>query len=150
MLRQSFLTLALLLLPMTPVIVPNYRPAIAADNLPRANALGDYATRTSHRAWLVVDPDPKGLNCRWSSAMPADWADPRVAPLLNSIDQWDVVRRFRKNTVVTANTAPAGFAQIFDGRNKPWLKINIDGKNRICLIRANSKYVQPVTLATDP
>jgi hypothetical protein len=140
MFRKSLLILACVLLPVA---------AIASEDLPRTNANGDYATRTSHRSWVVVDPDPQGLNCRWSSNLPDNWFSPSAQLNLNDIDQWDVVRRFRKNTVLVANTSPAGFALLYDSRNKPWLKVSISGKDRICLVRANSQFIQPVNLSTD-
>jgi hypothetical protein len=135
MAQKLFLTLALSLIPSI---------AFAASSLPKPNASGDYATRTSHRFWVVVDPDPQGVNCRWSSAMPANWYAPNAKLPPATFDQWTVVRRFKKNTVLTSNTAPAGFALLFDTRNKPWLKVNVGTKEQICLVRANSKFIQPI------
>lgn len=117
------------------------------DALPTADSNGDYSGKTSHQKWIVVDPDPDGVNCRWSEAMPTAWYAPDAKlPSLN-ISQWSVVRRFTKNTPsqsLQANLTPAGFATLMDDSGKPWLKVNIDSNDQICLVRANSKYIQPV------
>lgn len=126
------------LLSLIPTVV------LAASNLPKPNAMGDYATRTSHRFWVVVDPDPQGVNCRWSANMPANWYDPGANLPSLTFDQWDVVRRFKRNSVLISNTTPAGFALMFDESNKPWLKVRTGTKEQICLVRANSKYIQPI------
>lgn len=111
---------------------------------PTANANGDYAQRTSHRRWLVVDPDPRGLNCRWSRSMPLDWYAPHAQLPQMNVLQWQIVRRFPSNTVLTANTTPAGFATISDDRGFPWLKVSIGPEEQICLVRANRRYIRPI------
>lgn len=111
--------------------------------LPRPNANGDYLTRTSHQYWQVVDSDPAGLNCRWSSRMPSNWYAPdAVLPRMNVLN-WDVVRRFAPGTTLTANTTPAGFATMMDSRGLPWLKVSIGDNDQICLVRANSRFIRP-------
>ena len=121
--------------------------ALAQEALPKADENGDYSGKTSHKKWIVVDPDPDGVNCRWSNEMPTSWYAPDAKlPTLN-INQWPVVRRFTKNTPsqnLQANLAPAGFATLNDQSGKPWLKVSIGSNDLICLVRANSKYVQPV------
>ena len=120
---------------------------LASEGLPKAGSNGDYSGKTSHQKWIVVDPDPEGVNCRWSEAMPTSWYAPDTKLPALSISQWSVVRRFAKDTSsqnLTANTTPAGFVTINDESGKPWLKVNIGSNDRICLVRANSKYVQPV------
>ncbi len=131
---------------LLPVLALSLIPAlaVAASNLPKPNASGDYVVRTGHRFWVVVDPDPRGVNCRWSPAMPANWYDPVAKLPPATIDQWPVVRRFKKATVLTSNTFPAGFALMFDTRNKPWLKVNVGTNEQICLVRANTKFIQPI------
>jgi hypothetical protein len=114
-----------------------------AEELPKSTTSGDYSARTSHRHWVVVDPDPDGVNCRWSSAIPANWYDPGVKLPLATIDQWPVVRTYKRNSVVTSNITPAGFAILPDTQNRPWLKVSIGPNDQICLVRANSKYVRP-------
>jgi hypothetical protein len=127
-------------------IVLSLIPAVAqaAPDLPKPNPMGDYATRTGHRFWIVVDPDPRGLNCRWSPAMPANWYDPAAILPPANIGQWPIVRRFKKATILTSNTAPAGFALMYDLNNKPWLKVKVGSKEQICLVRANSQFIRPV------
>lgn len=119
-------------------------PAVAQTSLPTVDRHGDYQRRTSHSQWVVVDPDPNGLNCRWSSAMPADWYSPAAPLPAFTILDWPVVRRFRQGTVLTANTTPAGFATVTDTRGKPWLKVSIGPNDQICLVRANAQFIRPV------
>jgi hypothetical protein len=134
MLQKSLATIALCLIPTLAVAAP----------LPRPNSVGDYAQRTSHQSWVVVDPDPNGVNCRWSKAMPENWyaPDAKYPPL--TIGQWAIVKRFRRNTILTANLTPAGFATMTDTLNKPWLKVSMGENDQICLVRANSKFIRPV------
>lgn len=111
---------------------------------PTANASGDYTQRTSHQRWLVIDPDPAGLNCRWSRSIPSDWYAPHAQwPQMNVL-QWQIVRRFPRNTVLTANTTPAGFATLSDARGLPWLKVSMGSADQICLVRANRRYIRPI------
>ncbi len=103
----------------------------------------DYGGKTFREYWFVTDPDPNGLNCRWSSAMPKDWANPSAKlPRLN-IQEWPVVRQFPKNTELKANSSPAGFITMADENGKPWLKVSIGDNDQICFVRANSQFIQP-------
>jgi len=114
-----------------------------STRLPQPNGNGDY-TRTSHQSWVVVDPDPNGLNCRWSGQMPSDWYAPHAQfPRMNVVN-WPVALRFGNGTRLTANTAPAGFATMMDERGLPWLKVSIGDQDQICLVRANRQFVRPV------
>ncbi len=135
--RSPFLWQALLLFGIGCIPI-----AAQGRELPQANANGDYL-RTSHRQWRVVDPDPQGLNCRWSDQVPPDWYAPHAQwPALDIMD-WPVVRRFRTGTILTANTTPAGFATLTDNRGLPWLKVAIGEGDRICLVRANRLFIRP-------
>ncbi|MFB2924280.1 MULTISPECIES: hypothetical protein [Aerosakkonema] len=111
--------------------------------LPRADRNGNYPLVMSER-WVVVDPDPNGLNCRWSSRMPREWMDPGATFPRMNISEWPVVRRFRKNTRIGVNLGPAGSGTFEDENGLPWLKVSIDDDDRICLVRANSRFVRPV------
>jgi hypothetical protein len=111
--------------------------------LPTANANGDFR-RTSHRRWIVVDSDPNGLNCRWSSAVPQAWYSPDAQWPRRNFVQWSIVRRFPRNTVLTSNITPAGFATVMDERDLPWLKVSVGSNDRICLVRANRQYIRPI------
>ena len=122
--------------------------------LPQTNAQNDYtASANSWWSWQVVDPDPRGLNCRISPEFrqfwledfrPGGWQDDF------NIGEWSVVRRFPKQTVLIADNAPAGATIIRDERGLPWVKVIIDmpiannQMNDICFVRANSKYIRPV------
>lgn len=115
----------------------------AVEN-PKPDKNGDYPARTSHRNWIVVDPDPNGLNCRWSSAIPTEWYSPSAKFPTTPVTSWRVVRRFKKNTAITANDTPAGFVMLPDQKKTPWLKVSIGPKDQICLVRANAKFVRPI------
>ncbi|WP_460194366.1 hypothetical protein [Thermosynechococcus sp. FA-CM-4201] len=119
-------------------------PVLAqTPNLPQPNSNGDYISRTSHRTWVVVDPDINGLNCRWSDKVPQEWYAPNARWPDLEIMRWPVVRRFPQGTVLTANITPAGFATITDSRGLPWLKVSIGDEDRICLVRANRRFIRP-------
>lgn len=135
MVQRPLFAIALLLL------LSSASPAIAT---PKPDKNGDYSGRTSHQNWLVVDPDPNGLNCRWHSAAPSDWYSPAAQLPKTPIASWRIVRRFKKNTSLTANLAPAGFATMMDNRQKPWLKVSIGPNEQICLVRANAQYIRPI------
>lgn len=115
----------------------------AAVAIPKPDRNGDYH-RTSHQNWIVVDRDPNGLNCRWSSAMPADWYSPATRFPDTSVSNWQIVRRFKRNTPLTANLSPAGFAILYDRQKKPWLKVSIGSNDQICLVRGNARYIRPI------
>lgn len=121
--------------------------ALAQIPLPRADRNGDYSGNVGHGKWIVVDPDPNGLNCRWSEQMPKDWYAPHAKFPNRNVGQWSIVRRFKKNTssqYLTANITPAGFATFTDELGKPWLKVSIGSNDQICLVRANVQYIRPV------
>jgi hypothetical protein len=121
--------------------------ALAQAPLPTPDRNGDYLGHVGYEKWIVVDPDPNGLNCRWSKEMPNDWYAPHARLTTRNFGQWSVVRRFQKNTpsqYLTANLSPAGFATLIDEFGKPWLKVSIGSNDEICLVRANSNYVKPV------
>ncbi|NJP12185.1 MAG: hypothetical protein HC866_24230 [Leptolyngbyaceae cyanobacterium RU_5_1] len=152
MLRTSSVALALSLSSTTPFLAadfpkpdrPHSTPSLLAADFPKPDRDGDYSGRTSHQNWLVVDADANGLNCRWFSTTPTDWYSPTAKLPLATINQWRVVRRFKRNTPLTANTTPAGFATIADTENKPWLKVSIGANDQVCLVRANARYIRPI------
>jgi len=119
-------------------------PASAsAETLPQVDARGNYL-RTSHRRWIVVDPDPAGLNCRWSDAVPDEWYSPAAQYPPMNLNAWPVVQQFPANTEFLANITPAGFAIMYYKNENPWLKVSLDEQDEICLVRAHSDYVKPV------
>lgn len=118
--------------------------ALAQAPLPRADRNGDFSGNVGYEKWIAADSDPNGLNCRWSQAVPREWYSPSAKWPKRNISQWSVVRRFQKNTKLTANLTPAGFATVTDEAGKPWLKVSIGANDRICLVRANLTYVRPL------
>jgi hypothetical protein len=61
-----------------------------------------------------------------------------------TVSEWPVVERFPTHTKLQANLAPAGFAILYDENENPWLKVNLDNADEICLVRAHAAYLQPV------
>lgn len=112
--------------------------------LPKADANGNYMGNVGHYTWVVVDPDPNGLNCRWSNLMPADWYSPTGMRPIMTVKDWPVARRFRSGSILNANGTPAGFAVIYDDRGLPWLKVSIGANDQICLVRANTQFIRPI------
>lgn len=99
--------------------------------LPRADRNGDFTSIRAtyadgsvgfHAPWLVVDPDPNGLNCRNGPG-----TDNRI------------IRRFPNNELVTADASSRAIAP--DNRGKPWLRVKIG--NSACFVRAHSNFVKP-------
>lgn len=109
---------------------------------PVANSNGDFG-RTSYDLWKIVDRDPAGLNCRWSTDMPEEWYSPSAEWPDTNIQSWPVVRTLAYDTAIVSDGSPAGFMTIQDDQNAPWLKVSIGENSQICLIRANSQYVMP-------
>jgi hypothetical protein len=119
--------------------------AIAQSSMPQPNSNGDFMTNTSHPTWQVIDTDPNGLNCRWSDQMPVEWFDPGATWPRRDISSWTSVRRFQNGAVLSANSTPAGFVTITDTRGRPWLKVNIGSNDQICLVRANRRFIRPIS-----
>lgn len=136
--------------PSSPELTSTHSPTASSpsQSLPVADIDGDYG-RTNHRTWQVVDSDPNGLNCRWSALMPNDWYSPGTQFPNQNFGQWQMVRQFPRETTLTANLAPAGFAILYDEQQKPWLKVNIGENEQICLVRANAAYIQPIAELSD-
>jgi len=136
MLKKIFLSATFSLISLT---------ALAQAPVPKADRNGDYSGRVGYSRWIVVDPDRNGINCRWSDTMPQQWYTPDAKWPTRNFSQWPIVRRFQKGTQLTANLTPAGFTTVPDASNKPWLKVSIGPQDQICLVRANQRYVKPVT-----
>lgn len=134
MLKKSLLTLTIWLFQTT---------ALSAVQLPRPNLNGDYL-RNSHKSWVVVDPDPQGVNCRWSKTMPDNWYHPEAKLPPATFGQWETIRRFKKNAKLTAHLSPAGFVILYDTVRKPWLKVSLGANEKVCLVRANAKFIRPL------
>lgn len=117
-------------------------PAVAqAAALPNPDGEGDYPQRTNQRYWVVVDP--AGVSCRWSEDAPQNWYDPDAKFPQMDVENWQVVKQFQRNQALLSNLAPAGFAMLADDNGKPWLKVSLGTNEKICLVRANSKFIRP-------
>ena len=130
--------------PAQEVVDPQPTSAIALRTAPiGTDDQGNYR-RTSHLTWEVVDPDPAGLNCRWSDEMPVEWYSPDAQLPPMTVGSWPVVKTFAPGTILRANITPAGFSALFDENRQPWLKVSLGDNDEICLVRANQRFVRPV------
>ena len=121
--------------------------ALAQYGTPKANGNGDFSRTVPanllHVNWVVVDSDPKGLNCRWSPQLPRrEWDGANVIWPKANFEQWPVVRRFPKNTRLTAYHGPADSTMLNDTRGLPWVTVDL-GDDRACLVRANQRFIKP-------
>lgn len=118
---------------------------LAASDLPKPNAEGDYE-RAPHPYWMVVDPDPSGLNCRMGRYSYNEILDPRNAIPLDFLSL-PVVGTFSQGDRFQTDLGPAGFGRITDTRGKPWLYVmdtDANGAPSHCFVRANNQFVIPV------
>jgi hypothetical protein len=92
----------------------------------------------------VVNPGPKGLNCR---AIPSIIENPSDAVWSNGLDdisKWSVVATFRKGTQLTAAVGRLGDQRVLiDNQGKPWLYVNMS-KRKGCVVRANRNFIKPI------
>lgn len=117
-------------------------------DVPRANANGDFFTTIvqgnrgtySQVFWLVVDPDPNGLNCR-----AADGGDPLVILDYGSIlktssefDQTNAIKFYKGNPWLNVVITPLTFPKID-------LRKGIErGRHFHCLVRASVDLIAPI------
>ncbi|MGL5065455.1 MAG: hypothetical protein ACRC62_36240 [Microcoleus sp.] len=126
-----------------------------ASAIPVANSQGDYpvpAARVRGNRqvnWVVVDPDPRGLNCRIAQRFRSISVDSIDAPAelfernKHDVSQWPVVITFRRGQRLQAVTGNnANQIVITDTQGKPWLPILTDKGN--CFVRANSRFIKPI------
>ncbi|HEY9838792.1 MAG TPA: hypothetical protein V6D27_18055 [Vampirovibrionales bacterium] len=125
---------------------PDETPAIATSVLPQTNAQGDYTGKSNHINWRVVDPDSNGLNCRMGD-QPIDQVWNPSAGALN-IGSWPVTGTLPPDSTFQAALSPGGFVLTFDSNNQPWIFVessNGPEQTSNCFIRANTKYIEPLT-----
>ncbi|QIZ69809.1 hypothetical protein [Oxynema aestuarii] len=111
---------------------------------PRSNEAGDYASKSDHTYWKVVDPDPNGLNCRMSEASIDEVWSATGGPI--DIGNWPVVGTLQTNQEFEAELSPGGFVITFDPQGKPWIYVESSEGNGTsdCFVRANTQYVEPI------
>ncbi|MDX2243629.1 MAG: hypothetical protein NW224_23360 [Leptolyngbyaceae cyanobacterium bins.302] len=124
----------------------------AALATPVLNDNGDYvgSTTNGYMTWQVVDPDPKGLNCRMASRFQPASLDSIDNPLAlgqdyqHDVSSWNVVFSFKTGEQLRAVIGNGRFNQIMklDDQGKPWLGVNTWKGD--CFVRANYRYVRPV------
>ena len=116
-----------------------------SENLPKADAKGDYSRREigNHAFWMVVAND--GLNGRWNPNE-AEIADKDIA-------NWPVVRIFAAGSLLTAVESfetQTGFFCREDRSNKMWLRV-LDGQTDkprgYCFVRCNKNFIVPVRIS---
>lgn len=119
--------------------------------LSQVDAQGNWnSSLRGHQVWRVVDATPNGLNCRWFKANPRDWYAPHSTLPNRDIVNWPVRRQFQQGSVLVANITPGGFSFLYDARELAWIKVDIGPNNEICMVRANSRFVQPMPFELHP
>ncbi|MGC9526603.1 MAG: hypothetical protein ACP5D7_13800 [Limnospira sp.] len=118
--------------------------------LPQPGEGGDFS-RSSHRTWEVVDPDPQGLNCRmiegidsYDELLARDMGDQNFT---FDIGNWPVVGTLEQGQDFQIELGPAGFGVIYDTEERPWIYVertDETGAPSNCFVRANSSFVQPI------
>lgn len=161
LLSSVFLIALVLAGPLSAQTRPSFyeRPAPAAaaksvstgqtfSSIPVCDSNGDYKGRSLHKYWQVVDKDRKGLIGRSSKEWPVNWdyADANW-PETSNVDQWPEAARFSPGAVLLAAAGNMGIILVYDAAKKPWLLISA-GVGRVCFVRANSKFIMPVSLDT--
>ncbi|NJP09803.1 MAG: hypothetical protein HC866_10205 [Leptolyngbyaceae cyanobacterium RU_5_1] len=119
---------------------------------PVQNQNGDYvgSTAIGYTRWEVVDPDPKGLNCRMAKAFQPATLDSIDTPRelyqdhQQPIASWNVVFSFSPGERLNAVIGNGRFNQIMllDAQGKPWLGVRTWKGD--CFVRANSRFVRPL------
>ncbi len=125
-------------------------PTWAAQSLPEANAQGNYVSLSSHLYWQVVDPDPKGLNCRMGNASIEEIWNPDN-PGFPSISNWPVATTLKPEEIFRAQVSYSGFVFTRDDQFLPWIfvKKKLDGTPANCFVRPNSALIKPVEEPTN-
>lgn len=126
-----------------------------ASAIPVADREGDYpipaARARGNRQvnWVVVDPDPRGLNCRMAQRFRSISVDGVDAPAelfernKHNVSLWPVVTVFRRGQRLQAVTGNlANQIVIVDSRGKGWLPI-LTGRGN-CFVRYNSSFIKPI------
>ncbi|MCT7976472.1 hypothetical protein NG792_01880 [Laspinema sp. C3] len=125
---------------------PDEKPPITSSVLPQTNAQGDYTGKSNHINWRVVDPDPKGLNCRMGAQTIEQVWNPSAGPL--NIGSWPATGTLPPDSTFQAALSPGGFILTFDSNNQPWIFVESSSgpeQTNNCFIRANTNYIEPVT-----
>lgn len=115
------------------------------DPLPVPDKNGDYREYSNY--WIVVE-DQRGSEIgfygRLSAEFPERWYDLNAKwPEDKNIGAWPIVSEFMQGMILNGCCGNRGIIVLRDQNNKPWLMVRID-KNRVCFVRANSKYIKPV------
>ena len=116
-------------------------PTVGRSEPAQPNAAGDYDSNEGYQLahlplnspgylWRVVSP---GLSCRAEA---------------NS--KSSIVRQFRQGQVLQANVGRGGSDEVLrnakDADGKPWMWVrSAAGQNYHCYVRANRKYITPVS-----
>lgn len=125
--------------------------AVFADSVskpPTQDKQGDYHHCRNQKYWIVVDQDWKnGFNGRLSSDFPSNWDDCDSRwPEKPDISSWPVVIKFFPDMLLNGCQGNCGTITIEDNKGNPWLMVRI-GIDKICFVRANSRYIKPVSVS---
>ncbi|MGE5656242.1 MAG: hypothetical protein ACM37W_06460 [Actinomycetota bacterium] len=129
----------------TPTPAASLTPSGSQAELPKPNEKGDYS-RTSHKSWQVVDPNPAGVSCRMGKYSIEQIQDPGSNITLD-IANWPVIGTLKQGQTFEIDPGPAGFGTLTDTQRQPWFLVNKNstpGAPMNCFVRANSQFVKPV------
>jgi hypothetical protein len=63
-----------------------------------------------------------------------------------------IVRQFQRNDILQAEVYRGGSDEVLvnarDANGKPWMPVRGQNSSQLCYVRANHRYIQPVTQAT--
>jgi len=138
--------------------IANANPQLPVIKLPnlKTDSEGNYQNGSARGwyVWQVVDFDPNGVNCRATSIfLDGSWQMISMISRIptdrfpTDIQNFPVVQKFPKGTVLVAITAPAGFSTWEDNEKKLWLRVSLPSQksiNSMCFVRANSKFIVPI------
>lgn len=123
----------------TPEKTWEYRLKLQAQELPRADASGEYGRGVGHHPfWLVVAEG--GLRGR----------RPEMTPQGFDSDKAEIMRFFPEGSLLTATPgkdSQTGFQIERDLHGGTWIRVlthNPQDPYEFCLVRARSEYVRPV------
>jgi hypothetical protein len=112
----------------------------------------------AYSGWKVVDSDPSGLNCRIANQYRAirfeseQSASPLIANNKHTIGDWPVLVKVPRNTVLTAPLIDLRGGKlpilVRDRNGSPWIPLKTYRGQ--CLVRANSRYIQPIPTTGQP
>lgn len=116
---------------------------------PLADDQGNYESDL-HPQWIVVDPDPAGLNGRLHPTFPRHVGDAGAVWPTSPVDTWPVVTSVPKGTKLRAISGHRGVIHM-DGRDgNPWVLVTrledyeAGSDYQKFFVRSHRRYIEPI------